>query len=72
MLLFDLVICVLMLNLVLTNCYVMHYNIRKVILMQGYARHSGNDNHPVISTGKTFQLNNPASFLHPLLHQPVY
>lgn len=65
--LFVLVICVFMLNLVLTNCYAMHYNIRKAIQLQGADRRSGNVNHPVISTGNTYQQIYPSAFQHYLL-----
>jgi len=43
----------------------MHYNIRTAIQMQGFDRHSGNANDPVIST--TFQRINPAASPHHLL-----
>ncbi|OQP54643.1 hypothetical protein A4H97_22020 [Niastella yeongjuensis] len=51
--LFVLVICVLMLNLVLANCCAMLYTYRKATQLQGIDRWNGIYSHPNISTGNT-------------------
>jgi hypothetical protein len=63
MLLFVLVICVLMLNLVSTNCCAMLYTLRKAIHLQGIEHRIVKNNHPRISTGNTYILINPTHFL---------
>lgn len=72
MLLFVLVFCIFMLNLVSTNCYVMHNNIRKDIQLLRIDLHSGNSNQPVFSSGNTYQLINPAAAQFHYCNQPVY
>jgi hypothetical protein len=51
--LFVLVICVLMLNLVVTNCRAMLYTYREAIHLSGIDRLNGTHHHAVISTGDT-------------------
>jgi len=71
-LLFVLVFCIFMLNLVSTNCYVMHNNIRKDIQLRQIHHRSGNNNQPVISIRNTYQLINPVASPYHYCKQPVY
>jgi hypothetical protein len=68
--LFVLVICVFMLNLVLTNCYIMRYTHSQVVQLPGIYLRFDNFNHPVISTGYTHIQISPT--LHYFLPAPGY